>query len=139
MANEFSWKTVDGLILPLPFRWFAAQGSLSFEPWIILNDLSKAEPVRDAFKAENTQGGDVIPIAKRVDCDDYAGFELKDNKILDTVVYFHPAFNRLPNNGIIMSVHMSLWSFFKEIIVPDMEDWASEDALDNLISHDGAQ
>ena len=132
--NNHLFKTKDNLTLPLSFRWFVAQGLVHFQPWFIFDDLTKGAIARKAFKAENVQGRDVVPITHRQDCDDFAGFEIRDNVILENIIYFHPAFNYKLNTGIVTSEHDTFWLFIREVIVPDMEDWASEEDLEDIIT-----
>ena len=119
--------------LPLSYRWFRAQTISTLIPWHFLEpDDAKFKTVRDMFRKEDGGTRDLVCFAHRQDCDDFAGFEIKIGQITDRVIYFHPAFNGMPNDSIITGEYEDFWKFLCEVIIRDTADWSSEYDLKDL-------
>jgi hypothetical protein len=124
--KEFSLTEPDGQLMPLAFRWFVVHGLIWFKPWYFDYDASPERNVRRAFRIE-TGGRDLVPFAFRQDNDDMAGFEVIDGRMTDRVIAFHPSWTEKLNLHIIDREFEDLWSFVRDMIISDMEDWANED------------
>jgi hypothetical protein len=116
---------------PLTYRWALANGVKRMLPWHFLNEEEQVN-VDAQFKRERTDSTEIKTFAYRQDCDDFAGFIVKDGRICEKVVYFHPSFNSGPNEDMINSEHDDFWDFFREVVIPDTREWTSEEDLEDL-------
>ena len=58
---------------PTEFQRLVAQGILSFEPWVLLRGQEFSQ--RLAGLAKRYPGSELVPFARRIDCDDVACWE----------------------------------------------------------------
>lgn len=121
---------------PNALRWFLAQGLTTFAPWYFIEEPDEMEFAADAFRREDVSSGNVFVFARRQDRDDFAGLELVDGRITDTVIYFHPVFDgsTQPSSrtwNIVLDTYDDVFAFVAKCVIPDMKDWAlTEDAAD---------
>lgn len=88
-----------------------------------------------AFEREDMGRRKVFTFASRQDCDDFAGLEIVDGKVTDTVLYFHPVFNIGASLSldwdIVIDSYPDVFDFVSRRVIPAMKDWATvEDASD---------
>ena len=121
---------------PNSLRWFLAQDLTSFTPWHFITEAAERDFASEAFRREDVNCGEVLAIARRQDCDDFAGLEVVDGRITEKVIYFHPVFGdgsrQSPRTwNIVIGSFEDVFEFVRRRVVPDMKDWArEEDAAD---------
>lgn len=121
---------------PNALRWFLSQQLEHFTPWHFINEPDQMAFAARAFEREDVSRGHVFVFAQRQDCDDFAGLEVIDSKIIDRVIYFHPVFGSSTAESprtwnIVCEVFDDVFDFVAKRVIPDMKDWAStEDASD---------
>jgi hypothetical protein len=127
---------------PLSYRWFIARNLTNFEPWFftelgapLLGEGQRsigAINLERQFKLETQATFDVYLFAKRQDRDDFAFFVLEGGDILDKVVTIHLSFSQtmeLKAPLVIGDVTRSFANWISDVVVPDVEDWMSEEDL----------
>ncbi len=118
--------------LPLSYRWLRANGVSQLVPWHFL-DGAEGHSASMQFAREWPAGGSLHTFARRQDCDDFAGFVIRDGHLTDQVIYYHPSFQRSGlNSGIISGTYPDLWSFLREVVIPDTAMWSSEEDLPDI-------
>lgn len=117
---------------PNQLRWLLVQNLHSFTPWHFIREPNEFSFAEEAFKREDVGNRQVFVFASRQDNDDYAGLEIKDNKILEKVLYFHLGFQQSSSKwNIVKAEHADVFDFLARKVVPDMRDWAlTDDAYD---------
>jgi hypothetical protein len=123
---------------PNALRWFLVQNLESCTPWHFIKEPAECEFAANAFRREDIHQREVFAFARRQDCDDFAGIEIKEGKFTEKVFYFHPVFasaatNKDPSNNwnIVCEEYEDVFEFVAKRVVPDMKDWALvEDAND---------
>ena len=120
---------------PLSYRWITSQGCRSLLPWhfCMADDNSSAER---AFSIESNCGQRVEVFARRQDNDDCAGFIIDGGEVTHRVIYFHPSYGEQPNPGIVTSEHPDIHDFVAKVMLPDTQDWESEDEFEDLTQRD---
>lgn len=126
-------KTQSGQSCPLSFRWVIAQGNLNYKPWYIVEDWQKKNFADNAFKLENIEKRSVLTFAYRQDQDDFAGFEIINGKVTENIIYFHPSFNNEKNKNLIIKEFHNFFKFMSDVIIPDMQEWCSEDDFEDIL------
>ncbi|GAB1266537.1 hypothetical protein [Aurantivibrio infirmus] len=119
---------------PNSLRWFLCQNLNQFTPWHLLEHAKEFESAANAFEREDTKHRKVFVFASRQDNDDFAGLEIIDGKIIETVICFHPVFSAGECNrewDITDQQYSDVFEFVAKRVIPDMKDWAiTEDAAD---------
>ena len=114
---------------PNALRWFLAQGLTSFTPWHFIREPEQFAFAANAFRREDVSHGEVFVFAQRQDCDDFAGLQVVEGRITDTVICFHPVFGGVsippPRTwNIVDSTFEDVFEFVARQVIPDMKDWA---------------
>jgi hypothetical protein len=121
---------------PNALRWFLVQNTQNFCPWYFLSKPAEFEFAAQAFANEDTKNRKVFVFARRQDNDAFAGLEIINDQISDSVLVFHPCFNSGESDrswDIVDSEFNDVFEFLSSKIVPDMKDWAlTEDATELL-------
>jgi hypothetical protein len=125
--NEYLFRDQYGNLLPNSFRWFVGQNLLSFTPWHFCRRLDEYAFAAQQFAREDTTGRHVLPVIRRQDKDDFAGFEIISDQVKENVIYFHPAFSNVKNSLIIYGEYSNLFEFIRRVVLTDMEEWAMTD------------
>jgi len=112
---------------PLSYRWLRANGVLRLVPWYFI-EASEGQRASEQFARENPDGGSLYTFARRQDCDDFAGFTIIDGAATDRVIYYHPSFSDGPNPSIISGTYPDLWTFLREVVIPDTAIWFTDEA-----------
>ena len=119
---------------PNALRWFLVQNLHNFVPWHFMKQPDEFQFAAKAFEKEDINNRKIMVFASRQDNDDFAGLEIKDGKITDTVIYFHPVFSSSGSDkswNIVIDEYNDVFEFVANQLVPDMKDWAlCEDASD---------
>jgi hypothetical protein len=119
---------------PNALRWFVSQNLHSFTPWHFFTDPLEYAFAAKAFEREDISNEKVFVFSGRQDCDDFAGLEIIEGKLIDRVIYFHPVFSTIPSDrnwNIVNGVFEDVFEFVANQVIPDMKDWAlTEDAND---------
>lgn len=118
--------------LPLSYRWLKANGINQLVPWYMTSE-NEGKFANKHFENESVENRKIITFARRQDRDDFAGFEIVDNKIMEKIIYFHPSFSKHKESNLINKEFPDIWTFLKEVVIPDSEEWMTEvDLLDLL-------
>jgi hypothetical protein len=121
---------------PNALRWFLCQELVHFTPWHFFTEPDEFGFAAQAFAREDVGRGQVFVFARRQDCDDFAGLEIHDGKIMNRVIYFHPVFGVSQNESprtwnIVCETFDDVFEFVSRRVITDMKEWASdEDAQD---------
>ncbi|MCP4154436.1 MAG: hypothetical protein GY757_42320 [bacterium] len=117
--------------LPLVYRWLKANGFKGFAPWYLIEE-SDREGLRKEYQKET--GKDVLPIARRQDCDDIAGFEIMDGQITQRVVSVHLSWiGKREKKGFPSEIiYNDMFEWLTKEIIPDTSEWMSEEELADL-------
>jgi hypothetical protein len=121
---------------PNALRWFLCQELVHFTPWHFFTQPEQFAFAARAFAREDVSKGQVLVFAQRQDCDDFAGLEIQDGKVVDRVICFHPVFGSGSSESprtwnIVSETFDDVFDFVAQRVVTDMKDWASnEDARD---------
>ncbi|MGF1733579.1 hypothetical protein [Photobacterium kasasachensis] len=119
---------------PNALRWFLVQNSMHFCPWHFLSEPSEFESAANAFANEDINKRKLFVFASRQDNDDFAGLEIVNGQITDTVIVFHPSFSSNKSErswNIVDAEFEDVFEFVSNHVIPDMKDWAfTEDAAD---------
>lgn len=119
---------------PNALRWLLVQGLTHFTPWHLIRSPEEMAFASRAFAREDVAEGQVFVFARRQDCDDFAGLEIRHGVLTDRVICFHPVFasglSQTPRTwNIVQETFEDMFEFLTKRVVPDMKDWASvEDA-----------
>lgn len=119
--------------LPLEYRWLKANGFNGFIPWYLIeNSVQERESLSREYKQET--GKDFYPFARRQDCDDVAGFKIKNSKIHSTVISVHLTWTgRKEQKGFPrINEYKNMFEWFKEEVIRDTFEWMSEEELENI-------
>jgi hypothetical protein len=121
--------------LPLPYRWFRANGLKRLVPWHFGDDPAFIEAWRKAYILE-TGGYDIMPFAFRQDWDRMAGFVIIDGLIHDHVLTADLSFvgkndiRRLPRGEKPAPLDRarlpSFVEWLKTIMLSDTVEWMNE-------------
>jgi hypothetical protein len=134
-------RTMNTHRLPLAYRWFLAKGLTRWQPWLFMDPLAsnpETWPWADntfavhAFKTETGADFDVHLFARRQDMDDYAFFVAKDGQIQDRVINIHLSFAaklELSSPLRESEITQTFTEWISEVVVPEVEDWMSEEYL----------
>jgi hypothetical protein len=112
---------------PLSYRWLRANGVSRLVPWHFI-DESEGQFASAQFATENPSSGSLYTFARRQDCDDFAGFTIVEGHVTDQVIYYHPSFSGGPNRHIISGTYPDLWTFLREVVIPDTANWFTDEA-----------
>tara|TARA_R110001592_G_scaffold360807_1_gene669873 strand:+ start:69 stop:461 length:393 start_codon:yes stop_codon:yes gene_type:complete len=119
---------------PNALRWFLCQNLSQLTPWHLLERATEFDSAANAFEREDVKCRKVFVFASRQDNDDFAGLEIIDGKISDTVICFHPVFSSGESKrewDITDQQYVDVFEFVAKQVIPDMKDWAiTEDAAD---------
>lgn len=118
---------------PTPYLWFSKLNITKFIPWHIEPQLSEKHFANKRFSIE-AKNREVITFASRQDMDTFAGFEIKNGIIQENVLVFHLSFGS--NNdewNVVKKEHQNFFSFIKETVLPDMEEWITADDVEDYI------
>ena len=118
---------------PLALRWILFNGVTELRPWRFF-DSNEGEAAERAFAQESGTDVRVRVFASRGDCDDFAGFVVESGRITDRVVCFHPSFNGSVHTHLVNSDHANLFAFFRDVVLPDTEDWCTIEELEDPLS-----
>jgi hypothetical protein len=122
---------------PLPLRWIRAHGLQSLTPWHFVDDPSERAGLQKEFRLEVSAGSqpvtDILPFARRQDCDDVAAFIVEAGTVTDDVVIVHLTWRQGPEQPGYPSIHRcrDFWDWL-ETALADTREWASEDELADL-------
>lgn len=116
---------------PVDYRWARGNGLEKMIPWHFI-EYSEGEFANRVYEKEKKEDLPVATFARRQDCDDFAGFEVLDGKITNTVVYFHPSFQSKGNDYLVNARYEDFWKFMTEVVIPDTKDWADEINFEHL-------
>ena len=118
--------------LPIEYRWFKANGFRGFVPWYLIE-----EPGQDGLRIEYQKetGEDFYPFAQRQDRDDVAGFIVVNDEIQSAVVSVHLTWiGKREKEGFPgRIIHKDMFEWLKNEVLPDTEEWMSEEDLEDLI------
>jgi hypothetical protein len=127
---------------PLAYRWFLARKLTDLEPWYFTERGKPAlaeAPISTSesnfarqFRVETGAAFDVYLFARRQDRDDFAFFVVDGTDVLDKVVTIHLSFSqRMEQKTPLMveEVTRSFADWVREVVLPDIEDWMSEEDL----------
>lgn len=117
--------------LPLGYRWLVANGFKGFVPWHLV-EQSQVENLRVEYQKET--GEDFVPFAMRQDCDDVAGFKVKNGVVQSIVVNVHLTWSgRNEQNGFPRRTqHPDIFEWLVEVVIRDTKEWMSEDDLEEI-------
>ena len=119
--------------LPLEYRWLKANGFNGFVPWYLIeNSDRERESLRKEYQQET--GEDFYPFARRQDCDDVAGFKIKNGEINSIVVSVHLTWTGLREKKKFprRKEYKNMFEWLKEEIIPDTLEWMSEEELEDI-------
>jgi len=126
---------------PLSYRWFIARNLTYLEPWYFTEhgkpSLGEPPSIRDnnfarQFRLETGAAFDVCLFARRQDRDDFAFFVVEGTDILDKVVTIHLSFSQrmeLKTPLKIDEATLSFTDWVRDIALPDIADWMTEEDL----------
>ena len=123
--------------VPLPLRWVRAHGFKSLTPWHLIESDQTGAGFRREYVLEVSGGSlperDMLPFARRQDCDTVAGFVVDAGEVREAVIEVHltdrggpeilgyPQARRFAN----------FWEWLKSA-TDDSADWCSEEELADL-------
>ncbi len=112
---------------PLSYRWLRANGVDRLVPWHFIYEPER-RGAGEQFAREWPAGGSLYTFAYRQDCDDFAGFVVRDGQATDEVIYYHPSFQQSGlNPGIITGTYPDLWSFLQKVVIGDASYWYTDE------------
>lgn len=75
-----------------------------------------------------------MTFASRQDMDTFAGFEIKNGIIQENVLVFHLSFGSNNDDwNVVKKEYPNFFSFIKETVLPDMEEWITVDDVEDYI------
>ncbi|WP_211093462.1 hypothetical protein, partial [Flammeovirga agarivorans] len=118
--------------LPIEYRWLKAHSFEGLRPWYFV-DPSKSEGLRKEYQLET--GKDIIPIARRQDNDEFAGFEIIDNEIQNKVLTVHLTWSSKLERANYPSIteSKSIFKWLEQVVIPETIDWINEDELEDIL------
>lgn len=118
--------------LPIEYRWLKAHNFNVLTPWYFI-EPADSDGIRTEYQKET--GQDIIPFARRQDQDDIAGFKIINGEIQKTVLTVHLTWtSRLESKGFPRTSESSdLIEWIKDIMLPDSQEWMTEEELDDII------
>ena len=116
---------------PLAYRWLRANGVSELIPLCFSDGDSTADEV---FSRETTSSRMVLAFARRQDRDECAGFEVVNHVATNRVIQFVPTFEKRRNPHLVFREYDNLWLFLTRVVIPDTEEWATEEELEELLS-----
>lgn len=117
--------------LPIEYRWLKAHRFEGFLPWWFI-DTPGQEGLRVEYQKET--GQDFYPFARRQDCDDVAGFMIKNGEIQKEIVSVHLTWKgKLEAEGFpAMVVYKDIFAWLSQEVLPETADWLTEEELVEL-------
>lgn len=120
--------------LPNSYHWFIKLRLIKFIPWKFEADLNANAGINKQFEIECNQNRQLLTFGRRQDMDTFAGFEIVDGNLTETVVVFHPSFQQNVDGwNIIESEYLDFFEFLQKQVLPDMKDWIQDDDVEGYI------
>ena len=80
--------------IPNSYNWFVKLKLTKFIPWHFDEVLNSNSIGNERFKIENNSNREVLTFGNRQDMDTFVGFEIKNGKVCENVIVFHPSFQK---------------------------------------------
>ncbi|MGX7668749.1 hypothetical protein [Flavobacterium pedocola] len=120
---------------PNAYNWFAKLKLTKFIPWHFDETLTLDSIGNERFAIENNANRKVQTFGKRQDMDTFAGFEIKNGKVCENVIVFHPSFQKNTSDwDIIENEYSDFFEFMKNQVLPDMKEWIVDDNVEDYLS-----
>jgi hypothetical protein len=121
--------------LPIEYRWLKAHDFNILTPWYLI-EPDESSGIRKEYQAET--GLDIIPFARRQDRDDIAGFKITEGEVQKAVMTVHLTWSsKLERKGFPSTRESSdLFDWIKVIMLPESQEWMTEDELEDIIESD---
>jgi hypothetical protein len=126
--------------LPLGYRWIIANGVRGLSPWRFLESQPESEALRHEFLQEvaapnSSLVRDVVPFARRTDCDDVAAFILDESgEVTEQVCLVQLTWKSAPEvpGWPGMALYDDVWLWVSAVVLVDAQEAQSEEALTAL-------
>ncbi len=120
--------------IPDAYNWFLKLKLTQFIPWELDMELNPSSIFNERFRIECGQNRDVLTFGRRQDMDTFAGFEIKEGKVIEKVIVFHPSFQQNTKDwNIIESEHVDFFDFMQKRVLPEMKEWIPMDDVNDYI------
>lgn len=118
--------------IPNSYSWFVKLKLTKFIPWHFDEVLNSNSIGNERFKIENNSNREVLTFGKRQDMDTFAGFEIKNGKVCENIIVFHPSFQKNTFDwNIIENEYLDFFEFMKNEVLTEMKEWIINDEIED--------
>ena len=118
--------------IPNSYKLFVKLKLTKFIPWHFDEVLKLNSIGNERFKIENNSNREVLTFGNRQDMDTFAGFEIKNDKVCDNVIVFHPSFQKNTSDwNIIENEYSDLFEFIRNQVLTEMKEWIIDDEIED--------
>ena len=120
--------------IPNSYNWFVKLKLTKFIPWHFEEELRLNSIGNERFKIENNSNREVLTFGNRQDMDTFAGFEIKNGKVCENVIVFHPSFQKNVSDwNIIENEYSDFFEFMRNQVLTEMKEWIIDDEIDDYL------